>query len=66
MLIDSLGNYISLQMSNSVRESKCVCISLDTSIDISHKEQESFVIRYVNEKELQDNYKVHERLVALK
>jgi len=66
MLIDSLSNYISLQISNSVRESRFFCVSIDTSFDISHKEQVSFVIRYVDEKESQVNYKVHERIVALK
>lgn len=66
MLIDSLSNYISLQISNSVREAKFFCISIDTSFDISHKEQVSFVIRYIDEKESQVNFKVHERLIALK
>ena len=47
-------------------EARIFCISIDTSFDISHKEQVSFVIRYVDEKESQVSYNVHERLVALK
>lgn len=49
-----------------MRDAKFFCISIDTSFDISHKEQVSIVISCIDEKESQVNFKVLEKLVALK
>lgn len=62
MLIDSISECISNVIDKTVNDAKFFSISIDSTFDISKKEQVSFVVRYVDE----ENECVKERLLALK
>lgn len=63
-LIEAVSSCITHTIQNSVRNARLFSISIDSTFDVSRKEQISFVIRYINENEYQ--CKVEERLLALK
>lgn len=63
-LIDSVASCIKLVIIKQLKESRYFSVSIDTTFDISKKEQLAFIIRYVNfEKTIPV---INERLLALK
>jgi len=59
LLIESISEYISSTIRSQILSSRYFSISTDSTFDISHKEQLSFVVRYLF------NSKICERLIAL-
>lgn len=59
-LIDIVSNYIKSEISLSIK--KFFSIAIDSTFDISHREQVSFVFRYIDE----EKYEINERLLGLK
>lgn len=62
MLIDSISECIANAIDQNVNDAKFFSISIDSTFNVSKKEQASFVVRYVDEQ----NGCVKERLLALK
>lgn len=49
VIIGSISEYIANAIDKNVNDSKMLSISMDSTFDISKKEQVSFVARYVDE-----------------
>lgn len=62
LLIESVSEYISQIIQSDIKSSIIFSVSLDSTFDISRKEQFSFIIRYVND----TNGTIMERLLALR
>lgn len=60
-LINAISQSICSKISIAIKFAKFFSISIDTTFDISHKEQISFIFRYVDEHTL----KINERLLSL-
>lgn len=54
-LINSTSKFIHLKISNAIKKSKFFSISIDSTFDMSHKEQVPFIFRYVDEDTLEIN-----------
>lgn len=61
-MIDAISAHIAKKITTAISKSVVFNISLDTSFDISHKDQLSFVVRYVDE----TTGCVQERFLAVK
>lgn len=61
-LIEAISSYILSRIKLSLKEAPFFSISIDTTFDISRKEQVSFIIRYADD----CHGKVYERLIAMK
>lgn len=59
LLIESIAQYISSVIKSQILTARYFSICIDSTFDISHKEQLSFIVRYVFDG------KVYERLIAL-
>ncbi|XP_060855359.1 zinc finger MYM-type protein 1-like [Metopolophium dirhodum] len=62
LLIESVSKNIADKIVTDIKASQVFSVSVDSTFDVSHKEQVSFIIRYVDE----TDGKVMERLIALK
>lgn len=62
MLIDIISQSIASNIDKMVNDAKFFSISIDSTFDVSRKEQVSFIIRYVDE----ENECINERLLALR
>lgn len=61
-LIDIVSNHIKSSISLTIKNSKFFSIAIDSTFNVSHREQISFVFRYVDEEKCE----IKERLLALK
>lgn len=57
-LIDTVSNYIKSKISLTIRNSKFFSIAIVTAFDVSHREQVSFVFRYLDEEKCEINERV--------
>lgn len=60
-LISCCASYVKDTIKTEIRESRFFSVSMDSTFDLSRKEQISFIVRYIN-----SNGKICERLLALK
>lgn len=58
-LIDSISYYIKSKITNSIKKTRFFSIEIDSTFDVSHKEQVSFIVRYIDD----DKCKIQERLI---
>jgi len=61
-LINSISYYIKLKITNNIKETKFFSIAIDSTFDVSHKEQVSFIVRYIDG----DTCIIQERLIGLR
>jgi len=61
-LINSISKFIKLKIFNAIKKSKFFSISIVSAFGLSHKEQISFIFRYIDE----DTLEIKERLLSLR
>lgn len=59
IFIDSIAQHISLVIRTQIVMAEYYSICMNTTFDVSHKEQLSFIVRYIF------NSKIHERIIAI-
>lgn len=59
LLIESIAEYILSVIKTQIMSAQYFSICIDSTFDVSHKEQLSFIVRYLF------HDKIHERLIAL-
>lgn len=48
-LIDSISYYIKHKVTNSIKKTRFFSIAIDSTFDVSHREQVSFIVRYIDD-----------------
>ncbi|KAL4130597.1 hypothetical protein QTP88_008018 [Uroleucon formosanum] len=61
-LIDSISYYIKHKVTNSIKKTRFFSIAIDSTFDVSHREQVSFIVRYFDD----DSCNIQERLIRLR
>lgn len=55
-IITALGTYFRREIQKEIKDAEIYSILLDETTDVSHKEQVSFVVRYVHEMEIKERF----------
>ena len=55
-LITALGTYIRREIQREIQEAEMYSILFDETTDVSHKEQVSFVVRYLHQKQIKERF----------
>ena len=55
-LITALGTYIRREIQREIQEAEMYSTLLDETTDVSHKEQVSFVVRYLHQKQIKERF----------
>ncbi|KAL4105054.1 hypothetical protein QTP88_020329 [Uroleucon formosanum] len=61
-VIDSISYYIKHKVTNSIKKTRFFSIAIDSTFDVSHREQVSFIVRYIDD----DSCNIQERLIGLR